>query len=67
MPCLHRLQLRKGEQGDVVAIGAIAVIILVLWRLCNGRKQLQRNIAILQARQIHMAARHAVVDIAVPH
>jgi len=65
-PGSHRLQLGNRQQGDIVGVGAVAVVILAPRRLGHAGKYLQPDIAVLHALEVDMAIVDAVGDLALP-
>ena len=61
-----RLQLGDRQQGDVIAVAAVRIVVLALGRLGGGREHLQRDIAFLQPGQVFVAAIRQPGHIAAP-
>ena len=66
-PRPHRLQLADRQKGDVVGgLGAVAVIVEAVRRLGHRREELQRDISVIETRQVDVAARGTVQRISLP-
>jgi hypothetical protein len=65
-PGPRRLELGDGEQGDVVALGAVGIVILVLGSLRHRGEDLESDVAGLEPRQIDLASARGVEQAALP-
>lgn len=65
-PGFPRPALGHGQQGDVVAVGAVALVVDAARGLGDGGKHLQADAALEQARQVGVAVVVALEQVALP-
>src|SRR3546814_11162972 len=66
MPRPQRVELGDRKPGDIVAVGAVGVVILHLRRLGDAGEDLERDVAVFEAGQVDMAAASAGQKVALP-